>query len=308
MKYPPKLKDGGTIGLICPSSAIKTERIPICIKALTDMGYRVKTAGNLDADEYGYIAGSGRTRAWWLNQMFADTGIDAIFCARGGDGSAHMMEYVDYELIRRNPKIFVGYSDVTNLLLGITQNCHMVVFHGPMVSSNMAEAFDTETKFSFFEAINGEHPYRFHNPAGKEIGVLREGRAVGELTGGNLSLLSASIGTPYEVQTAGKLLFIEETGESTRKIDKWMTHLKNAGKLSACAGILLGQFEGCICEKTSASSVLQYLAETDIFDGLSIPILFGIESGHGSPMMTLPMGASASVNTKKKELWIRPER
>lgn len=308
MKYPPKLKAGGTIGLICPSSSIKTERIPACVKTLEDMGYRVKAADNLDADVHGYIAGSGRLRAMWLNRMFADPEVDAVFCVRGGDGSAQMMEYVDYELIQANPKIFTGYSDVTNLLLGITQNCHMVVFHGPMVSSNMTDAFDDETRASFFHAVNGNGTYLFQNPKGKEIGVIRGGRALGELTGGNLSLLSASIGTPYEIDTRGKLLFIEEVGEPIRKIEKWMTHLKNAGKLKECAGILLGQFEGCTCEMPPAKSVPWYLSQSDIFSGLSIPVFCGIESGHGFPMMTLPIGAAAMMDAEKKSLWFRIER
>lgn len=302
MKYPKKLKEGGTIGLICPCSAIKTEQIAACVTVLTDMGYRVKTAGNLDADPNGYIAGSGRERAFWLNRMFEDPEVDAIFCARGGDGSAHMMEYVDYEIIKKNPKIFVGYSDVTNLILGITQNCHMVVFHGPMVFSNMTAHFDEETKASFFGAINADGGYTFENPAGKEIEVLRDGTAKGELTGGNLSLLSASIGTPYEADTRGKILFIEEVGEPIRKIDKWMTHLKNAGKLKECAGILLGQFTNCTYASAPGYNAYEYLLHSDIFDGLDIPILCQIESGHGYPMMTLPMGAVCTVDTKEKTI------
>lgn len=308
MKFPGKLKKGGTIGLICPSSAIKTEQIAVCAAVLTGMGYRVKAAGNLDAAPDGCMAGSGRVRGYWLNRMFADPEVDAVFCVRGGDGSAHMMEYVDYETIRKNPKIFVGYSDVTNLLLGITQNCGIVVFHGPMVYSNMTEHFDKETKASFFEAINAKDDYSFRNPAGKEIVVLQSGRAAGELTGGNLSLLSASIGTPYEADTRGKILFIEEVGEPMRKIDKWMTHLKNAGKLNCCAGILLGQFAECFGTPASGCDVCKYLMDSDIFEGLDIPILGKIESGHGHPMMTLPMGAACTVDTEKKEIRFLVER
>lgn len=298
MKYPKKLQKGDTVGIICPCSPISLEREKLCIKTLEDMGYKVKKADNLTLNYGGYMAGDGDIRGRWINEMFKDPEVDAIFCVRGGDGGSRVMEYLDFDLIRQNPKIFVGYSDVTSLHVAITQNCGFVTFHGPMVSSNMADDFDEETKVGFFEAINTDREYEFKNPKGMEIGVLKEGFAEGGLIGGNLSLLSACIGTPYEIDTEGKILFIEEVNECMSRIEKFTYHLRNSGKLKACAGILLGQFTKCENEEMPRYDVLK--CYTDILRGIDIPVLYNIQSGHGHPMMTLPFGAECSIDTSQK--------
>lgn len=306
MKYPNKLEKGDTVGLICPSSAIKSERIGQCVKAMEALGYMVKLADNLDTDYAGYMAGSGKVRGEWINKMFADPEIKAIFCIRGGDGGSRAMEYLDYELIKNNPKVFVGYSDVTSMHLAITQNCGLVTFHGPMVSSNIVDDFDDETRNSFFEAINAKTDYVYTNPQGFDIGVLKEGKATGRLIGGNLSLLSASIGTPYEVETEGNILFIEEVCEPMSKIEKWAYHLRNSGKLKECSGIILGQFTKVVNDECPEYDVNRCL--TDIFEGLDVPVMYNIQSGHGKPMMTLPMGAMCTMDTDQKTITFTVER
>lgn len=306
MKYPSKLKKGDTIGIICPSSAIETERIKECFQAMENLGYKVKAADNLDVNYGGYMAGSGKVRGEWINKMFVDPQVKAIFCVRGGDGGSRAMEYVDFNLIRNNPKIFVGYSDVTSLHLGITQNCDLVTFHGPMVSSNIVDDFDDETRESLYASINADEDYRLRNPEGLDVKVLKEGKATGRLTGGNLSLLSASIGTPYEVDTKGKILFIEEVCEPMSKIEKWTYHLRNAGKLKDCSGIILGQFTKITNDECPAYDVNACLV--DIFDGLDIPVMYNIQSGHGWPMMTLPMGALCTMDTESKTISFKVER
>lgn len=295
MRYPEKLKKGDTVGLICPSSPISTERIAKCKAAVEALGYKVKAADNLDTNYAGYMAGDGKVRGEWINKMFADSEVKAVFCVRGGDGSSRVMEHLDYQIIRDNPKIFVGYSDVTNLHLAINRNCGLVTFHGPMVSSNMTDDFDEESKESLFSALSAEEDYAFKNPKGFAIEVLKEGSAAGRLTGGNLSLLSASIGTPYEVDTRDSILFIEEVGESITKIEKWAFHLRNAGKLKTCRGILLGQFTNVVNENCPAFDTARCFE--DVLDGFDIPVMYNIQSGHGKPMMTLPMGAECSMDT-----------
>ena len=173
MKYPKKLEKGATIGMIATSSDTETSRVRACVKFLEEMGYKVKAADNLDSNYGGYMAGTGEIRGQWVNRMFADPEVDAIFCIRGGDGSSRIMEYLDYDLIRKNPKIFLGYSDVTNLHLGLNQNCGLVTFHGPMVSSNMVDSFDEETRASLFEALNADETFAFRNPEGFPIEVLK---------------------------------------------------------------------------------------------------------------------------------------
>ncbi|WP_425757509.1 S66 peptidase family protein [Ihubacter sp. rT4E-8] len=306
MRYPKQLKKGDTIGLICASSAIETARIAQCVKAVEDLGFQVKLADNLDTDYAGYMAGSGQVRGQWVNRMFADPAVDGIFCVRGGDGGSRAMEYIDFDLIAKNPKTFVGYSDVTSLHLAINQKCDLVTFHGPMVSSNMADGFDESSKTSFFAALNAEGTYEFQNPAGFEIGVMKSGAAEGRLIGGNLSLLSASIGTPYEPDTKDKILFIEEVCEPVTKIEKWAYHLRNAGKLAACKGIILGQFTKIVNEECPSYTELSCLAE--IFEGLDIPVMYNVQSGHGKPMMTLPMGTLCKMDTEKGSIVFTVER
>ncbi|MBQ1396570.1 MAG: LD-carboxypeptidase [Eubacterium sp.] len=306
MIWPKKLLPGATVGLVALSSPCKESRVAECIAATCMMGYKVKEADNLAEDLHGLFAGSAKARADSLHQMFADPDVDAIWCIRGGDGSSRVMPYLDYDLIRANPKPFIGYSDITNYLIGISQNCGFVTFHGPMVSSNVVDNFDEETKDSFYRTVNAEGDFEFLNPAGKEIGVLREGRASGRIIGGNLSLVSATVGTPFEIDTAGNLLFLEEVAEPVSKIEKYMMHLKNAGVLSRASGILLGQFTDITRNCDPDYGELECIAE--ILEDVDVPVFTGVESGHGYPMMTLPIGAEAVMDTADRSLRIKVER
>ena len=306
MKYPKTLKKGATIGLIATSSDTETARVAACVKKLEDMGYKVKAADNLDSNYGGYMAGTGEIRGQWVNRMFADPEVDAIFCVRGGDGSSRIMEYLDYDMIRQNPKIFLGYSDVTNLHLALNQKCDLVTFHGPMVSSNMVDSFDEETEKSLFQALNAEEDYTFSNPEGFPIEVLKEGKATGKLIGGNLSLLSASIGTPYEMDTKNKIVFIEEVCEPISKIEKWAYHLRNAGKFRECSGVILGQFTKIVNEDLPEFDSICCMK--DVLEGLDIPVLYNVQSGHSKPMMTLPMGAVCTIDTSAPSIRFKVER
>ena len=295
MRYPEKLKKGDTVGLVCTSSPIKTERIEKCREAVENLGFKVKMADNLDAKFNGYMAGSGRERAKWLNTMFEDPEVKGIFCIRGGDGSSRIMEYLDYEMIKNNPKVFAGYSDVTNLHLAFNKKCDFVTYHGPMVSSNMADGFDNESERAFIEAVCSEEPYEFKNPEGYIIGVINEGHAEGRITGGNLSLLSASIGTPYEIDTRDSILFIEEVGEPMSKIEKWIYHLRNTGKFNDCKGVILGQFTNVTNEECPDLDADEYIG--NILKEYNIPVMCNIQSGHGDKMITMPMGAECIMDT-----------
>ena len=300
MRYPEKLKQGGTVGIICPSSPITKEREAECIKVLEDMGYRVKVADNLTTNHGGFMAGDGKARGEGINRMFADPEVDAIFCIRGGDGGTRAYQYIDLDVVRANPKIFVGYSDVTTMHLLFNQQADLVTFHGPMVSSNMVSGFDEETKKAFFDAINAEGTYEFKNPAGIPLQVMKEGKATGPVVGGNLSLLSASIGTPYEMDTKGKIIFLEEVEEPITKIEKWAYHLKNAGKFDECKGILLGQFTGITNKNMPSYTEIECLSE--ILEDVNVPVMYHLESGHGEKIITLPFGASCTMDTETKTI------
>ena len=300
MRYPKKLKKGATVGLVCPSSPIKEERVRQCVDAVEKMGYKVKLADNLTSNVGGFMAGEGKVRGQWINRMFADPEVDAIFCIRGGDGGTRTYEFIDLDIVRANPKIFVGYSDITTMHLLFNQEADLVTFHGPMVSSNMVDGFDEETKQAFFDAINGDDVYEFRNPAGIPIEVMKEGKAAAPVVGGNLSLLSAAMGTPYEMDTRGKILFIEEVDEPVTKIEKWAYQLRNAGKFHECAGILLGQFTNIT--NSSMPSFTELECFRDALEGIDVPVMYNIQSGHGEKIITIPFGALCKMDTSDRTL------
>ena len=299
MVYPDKIKEGATIGLVSTSSPITAEREEQCVKAIEEMGFKVKKAPNITASKGGYMAGEESLRGEILNSMFADKDVDAIFCIRGGDGANRIIDYLDLDVIRDNRKPFVGYSDVSSLHLLFNQKCDMVTFHGPMVSSNIVDNFTPEVREAFFAAINADAEYIYKAPAGHELKVAREGKAEGVMTGGNLTVICASLGTPYDMDTDGKILFIEEVGEHVGNLDRHVYQLRNAGKFDNIKGIVLGQFTDC------REDVPGYDMTRIILDAIGykdIPVIYNIQSGHDNPMINIPLGAMTCIDTSKKEL------
>lgn len=300
MIYPKKLKNGGTIGLVCTSSPISEDRLNQCMEKLNSMGYKVKTADNITENYGGYMAGTGLERGMWINKMFADIEVDAIFCVRGGDSSSRCCEYIDLDVVKKNPKIFVGYSDVTNMHMLFNRYADLVTFHGPMVSSNMVDDFDEDSCKALFEAINGDEKYELRNPDGIPFGIMKDGVVKGPVTGGNLSLVSAAMGTPYEMDSKGKIIFLEEVDEPVTKIEKWCYQLRNAGKFKDCIGVILGQFTGITNKYMPEYTVLDCI--TDILHDINVPVMYDIQSGHGNKMITVPLGAECAMNTEKKSI------
>ena len=294
MIYPKKINAGAVIGLVSPSSAISEERLHACYKVLKSMGFSVKLSDNICADKGGYMAGDERVRAAWINRMFADPEVDAIFCVRGGDGGNRVIPYLDLDVIRSNPKIFVGYSDITSFHLLFNQQCDLITFHGPMVSSNLVDHCDPETKLALFSCLNADDTYAYVPPAGFDIKTLRPGVAEGPITGGNLTVICTSIGTPYEVDTKGKILFLEDLDAHIGNLDRMVYQLKNAGLIDQAKGIIIGQFTDCRNDREDYDINQVVL---DATEGLDIPVMSNIQSGHGFPMITSPMGATCRMDT-----------
>ena len=304
MIFPERLKQGDTIGLVAPSFPIREEELADCIRLLEEMGYRVKAGRQLTtlANFHNYLAGEGKDRAADINGMFADPEVKAIFCVRGGYGSSHVMDYLDYDLIRANPKIFLGYSDITNLLSAFQMRCEMVTFHGPMVCSNMRKDFDPYTRESLFAALNMGDELEFRNPPGEEgFEVIRPGKAEGMLTGGNLSLLSRAIGTSYQLNTEGKILFMEDIEEPVPVLDMYLTQMRQAGMFAGVKGILLGDFTACTNDRYDASYKVGDLIR-DWFKDFTVPVMCHVRSGHDKPMGTLPMGTTCRMDTESRRI------
>lgn len=295
MFYPEKLKKGDTVAVVAPSSAVSKENADACKKLVEDMGYKVKIGECAYNKLHGYSAGTGVERAKEVNEAFKDKEVKAVWCIRGGDSSSHIMDKLDFEMIKNNPKIFVGYSDITNLNVNLNQKCGFVTFHGPMVKSNMLNDYDEFTRTSFEKTLNMEDELILENPSGEDFKVMVEGKAEGVIVGGNLSLLVSMIGTPYEVDTKGKILFIEDVEESVRKIDRMMHQLKYSNKLQDAEGIIFGDFTDCFNEHDEEYTEIEMLKE--LLTDYNKPVMYNIKSGHCFPMSTIPLGANCKMDT-----------
>lgn len=306
MIKPKGLVLGDTVGIIAPASPDTRENVEKSNKKLTQMGFKVKM-GKSCYEKYGYLSGPDILRADDINSMFRDTEIDGIICLRGGYGTLRILDLLDYQVIRNNPKVFVGYSDITALHIGINQISNVVTFHGPMVSSDMVECFDSFSKESLYNFILKD---RFDtgiikNPIGEGIETINGGIVEGPIIGGNLSLIVSTLGTPYEIDLKGKILFLEEIGEEPYRIDRMFNQLRLSGKLEEAKGIILGDFKNCSSDdsRKDNSLTLEQIIE-DIIKPVGIPSISNLKAGHCKPMVTLPFGVQARLDGNNGELTI----
>lgn len=303
MIKPNALKFGDLIGVVAPSSPTTEEKVKLAKEQLEGHDFKVKL-GNSCFEKHGYLSGKDEIRAQDLNRMFEDQEVQGIICLRGGYGASKILRKIDLELIRRKPKVFVGYSDITALHLAMNQISHLVTFHGPMGSSDFAGGLDDFTKESFLKAVMAPSPMgEIQNPKGKNIRSLVGGKAKGILVGGNLSLIAATMGTPYEIDTKGKILFLEEIGEEPYRVDRMLTQLLLSGKLDDAEGIILGDWMDCEPEDPEKSLSLMEVFE-EIIGPLGKPTIFDLEAGHCRPMVTLPFGVKAFVDADEGRLII----
>ncbi len=303
MLYGKRLRKGDTVGLIGPSGAIRTEgTLEKAIAETERMGYRVKL-GKSAGQKYGYLSGTDALRAEDVNEMFRDDSVDAIFCLRGGYGTARMLDRLDYDAIAANPKIFLGYSDITCMHIAIGQRSNLVTFHGPMPASCWADApLDDFSRASLEKSLLCAEPQGdVKNPEGYPRKTVNPGSCTGQLVGGNLSLVTQLVGTPYDLDVKDKILFLEDIGEYTYKLDHMLTQLRLAGKFDQCAGIVFGDFRNCNIEHPGFGFILDELIE-DIVAPCGKPIFMGLQAGHCTPKITLPLGIQAKMNADECRL------
>jgi muramoyltetrapeptide carboxypeptidase len=305
MNKPKALKPQDTIGIVAPASPAPLENLDKALDILEKMGFKTKV-GTSCYEHRGYLAGSDETRASDINEMFRDPDIDAIICMRGGYGTPRILELLDYDMISKHPKIFMGYSDITAIHIALVQKSNLITFHGPMLTSDFTSPeFEKYTKGMMIKTLTqnvplGEVKSPEYEP---KVEVLVAQDAQGELIGGNLALIAATIGTPFEIDTKGKILMIEEVGEEPYRIDRMLTQLKLAGKLDDATGIVLGQFTDCNPQAPENSLSLEEVLE-DIFSSLKKPVLKNVCFGHGRHKATIPLGVKASINAKRESLII----
>lgn len=303
MNRPRALKEGMTIGLIAPSGARNNDTILSRTKAFWErLGYKI-VVGESCVSRHGHLAGTDEIRARDINRFFADDSVDAIFCIRGGYGSARLLPMLDYDMIRRHPKIFLGFSDITALHAAFNRYGRLVTFHGPNGDISIDDENQAISFASLMQALQSREGYEIINPPGFERKTLQGGIAKGEIVGGNLTLIAHSLGTPYAPDFAGKILFLEDIGERTYRVDEMLVNLKHAGAFEQCAGILLGEFTDCTVEYPDFGQTLdEILAEIGF--PKDKPVLQGIRAGHCSPKLTIPLGVMCEMDADAQTVHI----
>ncbi len=304
---PKALRKGGAVGLITPSSYVSDpDELAFAARFCQFFGLQLKMAKHVTARQ-GYLAGTAAQRTEDLHAMFADPGIHAIFCIRGGYGSAQMLPLIDFDLIRRNPKIFLGYSDITALHTAIGRRTGLVTLHGPVPLSHLSPWSEQHLNRILFDPVPAglqtNPPDSNPLQPAHTLRTIRTGKARGPLTGGNLTLISTTLGTPYEVETDGRILLLEDIGEDIYRIDRMLTQLRLAGKLQRAAGIVVGECKDCPPPDHSSAyslgEVLDYL-----LGDLNIPVLYGLSFGHTTDQVTLPLGVTATLDATAQTLTI----
>lgn len=305
MFLPKPLHQGARVALIAPSGPVSAERFPLAVSAVKNMGFEPVVFESSHA-AHGYLAGSDKLRADDLNAAFADTSIDGVFCIRGGYGAQRLMNQINFDLIAANPKFFCGYSDITALHIMINQRCKLITFHTPMPSTELYQKVDDYTMDSYRKVLTGNFYGELKNPADMPLKTLVSGKAQGILTGGNLSLVASSLGTPYEIDTKDKILFLEDVEEEPYRIDRMLTQLKMSGKFRDCAGIILGYWTNCVAEHPENSLTIDQVFE-ELLVPEGKPILSGLACGHSLPNMSLPLGARVELDASAGKITVLSE-
>ncbi len=292
---PLALRPGDTVGIVAPASNVRPEHLEAGCAALREMGYKpFYFESILERDLY--FAGSAARRARELEEMFVSDQVRAIICARGGYGSNYLLDVLDLNKIKAHPKIFVGYSDLTTLLTYFADSAGIVTFHGPMVAKDFAHADGVDVA-SWERALNGSSDWAVELDS--NVKSLVEGSAEGILYGGCLSILVASLGTPYEIRTVGTILFLEDLAAKPFQIDRMLMQLKLAGKLTDVEGIIFGEMLDCR-QSTDTNKDQGYTLEEVVLrvvGDLGVPVAYGLRSGHVSRRnITLPFGVRAALN------------
>lgn len=309
---PPRLKPGDVVGVITPSTpATNPDRLALVERTIKHFGLQVKWGKHI-GKKSGYFGNPVQERLDDLHAMFRDPEVKGVFPIQGGYGTPQLLDGIDYDLIRRNPKVFTGYSDITALHLAIHKRTGLVTFHGPNVFSTLTDYTQKHFRKAVFDTApvgTVTNPPESNSLRPKYLlRTIRPGKATGRLVGGNLTLISTTMGTPFEIDTRGAILFLEDIGEEPYRIDRMLTQLRLAGKLDQAAGIIFGDCVGCtpndykpfVAAGFSLGEVLD-----SILGSVKVPVLSGLTIGHVEDQLTLPMGVMATLDAEAGTLEIK---
>jgi muramoyltetrapeptide carboxypeptidase len=295
--FAPSIQKGDTIGLVAPAGPIiNKDNFTSGLRILEKNGFRVKYNPAL-LNARGYLAGSDEERAIEFNKLWSEPEIKALVAARGGYGCMRMLDLIDMTLIRKNPKILIGFSDLTVLLAAIYKKTRLVTYHGPVVTT--LASINKQSQTSFFNILQGKVPALIKSPS---IKILKKGTAKGILLGGNLTTLAHMIGTPYEFAWDNAILFMEDIGETPYRLDRFLTHLDRANRLQKIQGLILGSFSDDNRKKNRAMQRAVHKRVAEILQDTDIPIWANFPVGHANQNLTLPFGAEVEMDSSKNML------
>ncbi|HFL2599807.1 TPA: LD-carboxypeptidase [Clostridioides difficile] len=280
------------LGIIAPSGPLRNTSLEEIKFNLESYGYEVKFSESCSLNYKGYLAGNDDIRARDIEDMFLDKDVDIIMCLRGGYGTTRILDKINYDIIKQNPKPFIGFSDITGLNLAFYKNCGLLPYHGIM-AANVGK-WDKFTYKSLVNALEFKDELYLENPKEEKIYTVCEGKAEGIIMGGNLSLIIATMGTKYEIDAKDKILLIEEIGEPQYKLDRMLTQLYSSGKLEECNGIIFGDFKDCIEENDLMELLIEFANK------VNKPSIYNLQSGHCIPMITIPLGRMCELDATEK--------
>jgi muramoyltetrapeptide carboxypeptidase len=294
MIKPPPLQKGDLIGIAAPASPFDRIEFEKGVQTLQNLGFQVRFRDDIFSS-HRYLAGEDCRRIDELMGYFTDPKVKAIVFARGGYGTMRILPRLDFDRIARTPKIVIGYSDMTPLLIYLHQHFSWAVFHGPVVAKGMGDQFKNRGKNSLLHALT--KPTSLGEVKNEGLAYLKKGKANAPLIGGCLSMIIANLKTPYEIDTEGVILFLEDVNEKPYKIDRMLTQLRLAGKFEGVKGLVFGPFQNHGGSPKEVEEVI-----LDVLADLKIPIVFGFPSGHMDDMMTIPMGVEVELDSEKNSV------
>lgn len=300
VKTPPYLKRGDTIGIVCPGGYMPEEKMESCINMLQEWGFNVRTGATIGASSSNYFSGSDLERLDDLQHFLDDDSVQAILCGRGGYGLTRIIDKIDFSAFSEQPKWIIGFSDITLLHCHIYSNYRISTLHSPMAGAFNDAAPGDQYLLSMLKALEGKkinygiapHPFN------------RKGEAVGELIGGNLALLAHCVGTPSDVKTKGKILFIEDVGEYLYNIDRMLRQLKRAGKFNKLAGLIIGGFSDIKdTDRPFGNTAAEIIVE--VIDEYDFPVCFDFPVGHEKENLALKIGQGYKLKVGRKKVSLR---
>ncbi len=297
---PKKLNKGDVIGIISPaSSPDDLSKIESGAEYLEKQGYRVEIGNNV-GKVHGYLAGSDEERLDDFHEMFSNKNVKAIFSVRGGYGSGRLLDRIDFNLIKKNPKILVGYSDITALQMAIFKKTGLVTFAGPMLATDFSGRINKFAEENFWKIItNTKKIGKIHNPRDEKFYALTKGRGEGKILGGNLALLNSLMGTPFFPSFKDSILIIEDIGEAPYKVDRLLNQLRLAKVFDEIKGVILGRFVDCYETDKSKKTIKLNEVIEHYFGTLKIPVIYSFSHGHIKENLTIPFGINCKINTSK---------